>query len=109
MSSNSRWKGAQVMRINERQFGDVAVLDLAGPLTGGKAAAAMDAAIRRYSRAGKRIAVANLGNVPTVDLAGLGALVDGFRTMRAAGGVLRLAHPTERVLDPPRITRPPPP
>lgn len=93
------------MRISERQFGDVVVLDLAGPLTGGKPAAEVDAAVRRNSRAGKRIAVANLGSVPSVDLAGLGALVDAFRTMRAAGGELRLANLTQRIHDLVVITR----
>jgi anti-sigma B factor antagonist len=93
------------MRICERQFGDVVVLDLAGPLTGAKAAEAVDAAVRRNCRAGKRLAVANLGSVPSVDLAGLGALVDAFSTMRAAGGVLRLACLTQRIHDLVVITR----
>ncbi len=93
------------MKISERQFGDALVLDLAGPLAGGKAAALINSAVRRHGQAGQRLVVANLGKVPSVDLAGLGALVEAYRTMRAAGGVLRLAAITKRIHDLVVITR----
>jgi anti-sigma B factor antagonist len=79
------------MRIRERRVGDVVVLDLAGPLTGWTAARAMEEAVRRHRRAGTHTVVANFRQVPSVDLAGLGALVDGYSAMREAGGEMRLA------------------
>ena len=79
------------MRITERRVGDVAVLDLAGPLTGWMAARAMEEALRRHRQAGTHTVVANFRQVPSVDPAGLGALVDGYSAMREAGGEMRLA------------------
>ena len=79
------------MRIIERRVGNVAVLDLVGPLTGWMAARAMEEAVRRHRQAGTHTVVANFGRVPAVDLAGLGALVDGYSAMREAGGEMRLA------------------
>lgn len=79
------------MRIIERRIGDVAVLDLVGPLAGWVAARAMEEAVRRHRQAGTHTVVANFRRVPSVDLAGLGALVDGYSAMREAGGEMRLA------------------
>ena len=93
------------MRIRERQFGEIVVLDLAGAIAGGKARAKIDEAVRRHNRAGTRIVVANLGGVRSVDLAGLSALVDAYRTMHMGGGVLRLACVTKRLSDLLVITR----
>lgn len=93
------------MRIKERLCGDAVVLDMAGPIAGGKASAMIDEAMRRHSRAGKRLVVANLDGVPSVDLAGLSALVDAYSTMRRAEGVLRLAGVTTRIDDLLVITR----
>jgi anti-sigma B factor antagonist len=84
-------KGAAIMRISERWLGNVAVLDLVGPLTGWMAARAMEEAVRRHRQAGTHTVVANFRQVPSVDLAGLGALVDGYSAMREAGGEMRLA------------------
>jgi anti-sigma B factor antagonist len=94
-----------LMKISERRFGDAVVLDLVGPLAGAKAVALIDSAVRRHSRSGRPVVVANLGRVPLVDLAGLGALVEAYRMMREAGGVLRLAAITKRIHDLVVITR----
>ena len=39
----------------------------------------------------------DLAGVPSVDSTGLGALLAGLRAARAAGGDLRLVHPSEQV------------
>jgi len=93
------------MTISERQFGPSTVLDVTGPISGREAADMIDAAVRRHARAGTRILVANLGRVPRVDLAGLGALVDAYITMRQADGVFRLACVAKRIHDLVVITR----
>jgi anti-sigma B factor antagonist len=93
------------MTIKERQFGNIAVLDLFGPITGRKASDTIEAMVRGYARAGTRTLIANLGEVPSVDLGGLGALVEGCRVMREAGGVLSLACVTRRIHDLIVITR----
>lgn len=93
------------MRISERQVGEVVVLDLVGPLTGWKAASAVEETVRRHGRAGTHTVVANLARVRSMDLAGLGALVDGYSAMREAGGEMRLASLTRRIHDLVVITR----
>lgn len=93
------------MRISERHVGDVVVLDLAGPLYGWQAAGAMEDTIRRHCRSGTQTIVVNLGRVGSLDCGGLGALVDGYNTMRKAGGEMRLASVTKRINDLLVITR----
>ena len=93
------------MNIMERQMGDVVVLDIAGPIAGDTAPAVIEEAVHRHSQAGRTIVVVNLGDVRTVDLAGLSSLVEGYRTMRRAGGVMRLACVTRRIHDLLVITR----
>jgi anti-anti-sigma factor len=95
----------RIMNVTERRFEHAVVLDLTGPMTGRNAAGGLDAAVRRHARAGTPLLVANLGRVPSVDLAGLGALVDAHITMRHAGGAFRLACVTERIRDLVVITR----
>jgi anti-sigma B factor antagonist len=93
------------MRISERQVKDVVVLDLAGPLYGWQAAGAMEDTIRRHCRSGTQTIVVNLARVGSIDCGGLGALVDGYNTMRKAGGEMRLASVTKRINDLLVITR----
>ena len=93
------------MRISERQVGDVVVLDLSGPLYGWEAAGAMEDTIRRYCRSGTQTIVVNFARVRSIDCGGLGALVDGYNTMRDAGGEMRLASVTRRINDLLVITR----
>jgi anti-sigma B factor antagonist len=93
------------MRINERQFGDVVVLDLHGPIAGAKAVAMVESTVRRLSREGIRHVVACLADVPHVDLGGLGALVDAHRYVRQANGTFKLARVTKRIHDLIVITR----
>ena len=93
------------MRISERHVGDATVLDLAGALVAGKADGIIEAAVRRQVRAGRPIVIVNLGEVPSIDASGLGALVVAYTTLRQAGGVLRLAGVTKRIHDVMVITR----
>jgi len=93
------------MRISERLVGDVGVLEFAGPIVGRKADVVINAAIRHQIDAGRRVVVASLAGVPSVDLAGLGVLVEACRSVRAAAGVLRLAGITTRIDDLVVLTR----
>jgi anti-sigma B factor antagonist len=98
-------KGAELMRMTERQFGDVVVLDLHGRIAGPKAGGLVGAAVRRHCRDGVHNLVLNLGGVPTVDLGGLGALLDAHTALRQAGGVFKLACVTKCIQDLVVITR----
>jgi anti-sigma B factor antagonist len=93
------------MTINERQFGRIAVLDMRGPIVGRQAAAAIVTAIKRQARSGARSVIANLGGVPSIDLGGLGALLEGLTAMRAVDGGLILTGVARRIRDLVAITR----
>jgi anti-sigma B factor antagonist len=93
------------MRINERQFGDVVVLDLHGAIAGAKAVAMVESTVRRLCGSGIRHVVASLADVPHVDLGGLGALVDAHRYARQANGTFKLARITKRIHDLIVVTR----
>jgi len=93
------------MKITERQFGDVIVMDLRGAIAGRKAADMIATAVRRHCREGVRRIVANLSGVSAVDLVGLGALVDAYMELRQASAGLALACVTKRIHDLVVITR----
>jgi anti-sigma B factor antagonist len=93
------------MRIKERQFGNAVVLDLSGPIKGRGAASAIEEAAREHAAAGTRRIIANLADVPSVDLGGLGALVEAARTLREVGCAFSLASVTRRIHDLIVITR----
>ena len=93
------------MRIRERQFGDVIVLDLHGPIAGAKSVETVDSTVRRLCRQGVPNVVASLADVPHVDLGGLGALVHGHMALRQARGSFKLACITNRIRDLAVITR----
>lgn len=85
------------MEITELPLHDTTVLELHGVLTGPAATDLLDAAVRRVTRPGPHRLVVNLGDVPSIDAAGLGALVSAFGVVRRNGGTLRLAHVAKRV------------
>jgi anti-sigma B factor antagonist len=93
------------MTISERRVGSAVVLDISGPLAGPDEARKIESTVRRHGRNGVRTLIANLGGVPSVDLGGLGALVEGSRVMRELGGALRLVRITRRIHDLIVITR----
>jgi anti-anti-sigma factor len=68
-----------------------------GTLTGPVATELLDATVRRVTRAGAERLVINLGDVPSIDAAGLGALVAAYHVVRRSGGTLRLARPAKRL------------
>jgi anti-anti-sigma factor len=85
------------MHITQRPLRGGTVLELHGVLTGLAATELLDAAVRRVSGAGRQRLVVNLGDVPSIDAAGLGALVTAYGVVRRNGGSLRLAHVARRV------------
>ena len=93
------------MRMTERWLGDATILDLHGALTGPEGTERLGAAIHRLTHAGRQQFVVNLEDVPTIDAAGLGALVDAYCVITRHCGTLRLAHLGKRLHDLIVITR----
>jgi len=92
------------VRVNERQFGNATVLDLAGPMVTPKADGMIKAAVRRQVRDGPRLVVVNFSGVPSIDAAGLGELIAAYTMLQRVGGTLRLACVPTRIRDVIEIT-----
>ncbi|GIG36322.1 STAS domain-containing protein [Cellulomonas pakistanensis] len=79
------------MELTTDQREGVAVLHVTGRLTMA-AAGELKAAVDREVAAGRTLVVVDLGDTAFLDSSGLGALVGGLRSARAAGGDLRIAR-----------------
>lgn len=93
------------MQIEERQVGDVMILDLAGKLTIGEGDELLKDKINSVIHQGHRKLVLNLAAVPYVDSAGLGQMVSTLHTVKRQGGALKLLNLTKRIEDLLSITK----
>ncbi len=83
--------------INQRRVGEVMVLDLKGRVRIGGGTIELHKAIRCLVDEGKTQILLNLAGVTHIDSSGLGELISSHITVGNRGGVIKLAHLTERV------------
>ena len=93
------------LNINERQAGDVTVLDLSGKITIGEGSVALRTAIRRLLEEGKKRILLNLAGVSYIDSSGIGELVSSFTAINKEGGQLKLLNLTQKLRDLLTITK----
>ena len=93
------------LNINERQAGDVTVLDLSGKITIGEGSVALRTAIRRLLEEGKKRILLNLSGVSYVDSSGIGELVSSYTAINKEGGQLKLLNLTQKIQDLLTITK----
>src|SRR5262245_14113076 len=93
------------MKIDERQVGEVVVLDLHGKILIGEGDDALREAVNRLSEGGKTKILLNLADVPYVDSAGLGEIVRCYTTVSKKGGKLKLLNLTAKIRDLLAITK----
>lgn len=91
--------------INERQAGDVTILDLNGKVTIGEGSVALRTAIRRVLGEGKHKLLLNLAGVGYIDSSGIGELVSSFTAVNKEGGTLKLLNLTQKIQDLLAITK----
>ncbi len=84
---------------------DIVVVDLAGKINLGESNRQLHQAIRRLVAEGKQNIILNLANVTSIDSSGLGEIVAGFSTVKAAGGSLKLINMPQRLGDLMTITK----
>jgi anti-sigma B factor antagonist len=84
------------LRIDERQAGDVTVLDLTGEITLDDGDLAYRKKVHALLDAGSRKLLLNLAGVTKVDSAGVGMLVAKLKTVREKGGDIKLLNMTNR-------------
>lgn len=95
------------LKISVRQLSDVNVVDLDGRLVIGPASEALSERFQEMSRQGARKILVNLAKVTQLDSSGICSLLQGFTSMKRAGGSFKLLHPgghTREVLEVMRLT-----
>jgi anti-sigma B factor antagonist len=93
------------MQIEERNVGDVVVLDLKGKITLGEGDELLKDKVNSLVNQGRRKILLNFGEVPYVDSAGLGEIVRTYTTVSRQGGSLKLLSLTKRITDLLAITK----
>ena len=93
------------LNINERQAGDVTVLDMSGKITIGEGSVALRTAVRRLLEEGKKRILLNLGGVSYIDSSGIGELVSSYTAINKEGGQLKLLNLTQKLQDLLTITK----
>ena len=93
------------LNINERQAGDVTVLDMSGKITIGEGSIALRSAIRRLLEEGKKKILLNLAGVGYIDSSGIGELVSSYTAIGKEDGQLKLLNLTEKLRDLLAITK----
>jgi anti-sigma B factor antagonist len=86
------------LNINQRQAGDVAVLDLDGEVRIGESSTALRNAIRNLVAGGNQKILLNLAGVKYIDSSGIGELIANYTTVQR-GGELKLLNLTGKVQD----------
>jgi anti-sigma B factor antagonist len=93
------------LSISERQRHPATILDLSGKITLGESNRQLHEAIRRLIGERKTNIILNLAKVSFIDSSGLGEIVAGFSTVKAAGGSLKLINIPDRLGDLMTITK----
>ena len=93
------------LNINQRQAGDVTILDLDGEVRIGDSSTALRSAIRNLVAGGNQKILLNLKGVRYIDSSGIGELIANYTTVGRGGGQLKLLNLTKRIEDLLSITK----
>ena len=93
------------MNLTTHDIGAVSVLTLDGTMLGGPDAAEINNTLHKLIDAKKKKIVIDLGSVSLMNSSGLGILIGGVTTMRNAGGDLKLAAVSPKVMNLLTITK----
>ena len=93
------------VKMNNRQVGDVTVVDVSGRITLGEGSSELRDALRDLVAKGNKKILLNMGDVSYIDSSGIGELVSGFTSVSNQGGQLKLLNLTKRVKDLLQITK----
>ena len=85
------------LEVNERQAGDVTILDMNGSVRMGEGAISLRNAIRALVDNVKNKILINLNGVKNIDSSGIGELIANYTTVSRDGGQLKLLNLTEKI------------
>jgi anti-sigma B factor antagonist len=83
--------------LNERQAGDVTILDLSGSVRMGEGAVSLRNSIRGLIEQGNKKILLNLSGVKNIDSSGIGELIANYTTLSRDGGQLKLLNLTDKI------------
>jgi anti-sigma B factor antagonist len=93
------------MTLTTTTRGDVTVIALGGNLMGGPDANALNTRLHEFVDAGSRRVVLDLSGVQFINSSGLGLLIGGASLLKNAGGALKIAGASEKILALIKITK----
>ncbi len=93
------------LKINIRESGNVAILDLTGRITIGEEAASLRDTIKELLDSGQKNILLNLAEVSYMDSTGLGQFVGSFATVTSRGGQLKLLNLQKKLQELMQITK----
>jgi anti-sigma B factor antagonist len=93
------------MEIEQRNVGEIVILDLKGKVTLGEGDELLKDKVNSMVNQGHKKIILNLAAVPYIDSAGLGEIVRTYTTVSRQGGSLKLLNLTKRITDLLAITK----
>ena len=93
------------LQINERQIGNIVILDLIGKITIGEGSNLLRDAVNNLLESGQCEIILNFAEAGYIDSSGIGELVSGYTTITNNGGALKLLNLGKRVQDLLQITK----
>lgn len=93
------------MQITEKESNGVTVIEIRGKILMGEGDIAIKKKIDELVAKGSKHLILDLAEVPYIDSSGLGELIRCYTSMRKAGGTLKLANLTDRIVDLLTITK----
>jgi anti-sigma B factor antagonist len=86
------------MKMKRIPNDDVMVLELSGKIMGGPSHDEFKAEIKEIIEGGFNKVVLDLNHVPWINSTGLGILISGYHSVKAADGIMKVCSVKERVL-----------
>lgn len=93
------------MKLTTSTLKDVTVIHLQGNLMGGPDATLLNTKFHELVEAGKKQIVIDLHGVEFMNSSGLGLLIGGVSALKNAGGSLKLANASQKIIALIKITR----
>ncbi len=93
------------MKFSTKELNNVTVVKMEGSMLGGPEASELNSALHKLLDAKKKNIVVDLGDVSLMNSSGLGMLIGAVTTMRNAGGNLKVAAATEKVVQVFKMTK----
>ncbi|HQT90933.1 MAG TPA: STAS domain-containing protein [Candidatus Kryptobacter bacterium] len=94
------------MKLRQKELNSGIVLfEIEGDIVGGPDAMSLNDEVRKLVEGGKKKFIVDMGSVRHINSSGLGILIASLNAVRQAGGDLKVANVSPRVLDLLKITK----